>query len=447
MPKSNDGWEVVETSVDDNSGWEAVEADQPQQQGAGADYLSPAILGGTALGLGYAAKQYWQAPKRQLQPSESQFEAWRKQDPSLKGKLNEDVSKVLGNRVRDIGDQIKDFDETILGSKSSNLAEEISSGYPRFKQANYAKYSEALKLGEQEAMLAGKTFSNTGFNKDVIQKTLDSLKFEMPESEYNSLQKMIEEKSKVLTASGKSAKITQTLPLETVKSFKDSVAKSLPSNAQRRLNQFWGEYLENSGVKALKTANQKYSTFTKQDSALRKMMDPKTGIFNYNRLNKHIETRIKSGINSDFKSLMSALEEEVPEVGKKARDVYEARGKRLKLKQSARRLANWARKAEELAMEQDAIKSKAPIRTGGVRRLAGNTARTVANVARFGRPFMMGLNALNAVDQASIMNEIYQGKPGAYAVSPLGQLTKPSLEDIEGLMTGQGLIKDGRPMI
>lgn len=359
------------------AGGEFNETPTPQTNFAGMAGMGAAV-GGGLYGLG----RLWNVPKRQVRGVERQLLDMEKQIPSELSPATQrlpsravDVPSRIERQLSESRLAIKDFDDLTLASSAEDLAATVKSAFPKFRESNYQSYGNAVKTAEGVIAEAGKTLDTLGFDKNVIEKTLSDLEFSVPKEQLNSLKPMFREG------------LEKEISLGQAKKYVNNVAKDLPPDAQRALQKNWGQYLEDAGTPKAKQilagANKKYRLFLEQDAALRKLIDPKTGDYDYDKLYKYTIQRAKTRINSDFKKLMSDVSEVEPKIGSKAQNLYKLRIKRVEMQRTLNSLRKWLNKAEELVSKRAGVIEKHPIRLGGMAKAMGRGAGTLGRAILF----------------------------------------------------------------
>ncbi len=364
-----------------------------------SNFINAGIMGGLAAGTGLAGKaafDYWKRPQKLLVPVERELSEMTKIIPSMKGMHYQDIPGRIINQMAEQRLQIKDFDDLTLSTSAEDLASSVKTAYPKLRQHNFKAYGQALTEGENIIAKSGKQLNTLQFDEDVIAKTLKNLENRLPEEELTALKPMLRD----------AAKGEQKISLSSAKKYLETIRKKLPSEGQRTINKNWGKFLEKNAppevAKSLSQANLKYSDFLEQDAALRKLIDPKTGDYDYDKLYCYTLQRAKTKINSDFKKLMSGLSEIEPEVGTKAQKLYTLRTKRINMQRGLNSLKAWATKAGELVSQRTALLEKYPHRLKGAGKILGSIGKTAARAAIFkGMPMI----ATGALDPSSMLLE------------------------------------------
>lgn len=334
--------------------------------------VSPLDVGlGAGVGA-YAAGRAWNAPKRQVNVVEQQLQKLGKNIPSqLPPELQQlpsrgvDVPGRIARQLQEQRIQIKDFDDFVLSTSAEDLASTVKEVFPKFRELNFKAYGDAIKAGEELIEKSGSQLDTFGFDSKVIQKTTEALKYSIPDEQ---LKKLTEMQGAEKTIANKKLSLGQ------AKKYLEKVSKDLPPEAQRTLRSNWGKYLEEVGgndvKEVLSSANKKYAMFKEQDNALRKLIDPKTGEYDYDKIYRYTLQRAKTRINSDFKKLMSGLGEVSGDVKEKSKNLYYLRNKRVEMQRTLNTLRTWLNKAEELVSKKAAIIEKHPVRLGGLAKAA-----------------------------------------------------------------------------
>jgi len=221
-----------------------------------------------------------------------------------------------------------------------------------------------------------------------------------------------------------------TITLTQAKKYIETLKSDLPTEGQRIIDRKWGGFLEKNAPaevkEVLSKANIKYADFIEQDKALRKLIDPKTGDYDYDKLYRYTFQRAKTRINSDFKKLMSGLSEVEPEVGLKAGKLYSVRGKRIAMQRNINSLKTNIAKAEELVSKREALLAKYPQRLKGAGKLIGDVGKGVVRGALF-----RGLGAIGA----GMLDQGWQNTERTMGGNPLeviNQIIKPSVINPRG---------------
>lgn len=416
-----DKYKVQDQSLQDEWSQYVVKDTQSSGEESSKQGMLPTIAGiGTGVaalgGVAYGAKRlnnYMQAPKKLLSPIESELNSMQQKIPSMQGMRYQDIPGRIQNQIAESRLQIKDFDELALSTSAENLASSVKSAYPKLRESNFTAYGNTLKNGESLMEQAGKKLNTTQFDNEVIQKSIeDSIKDGVPEEQLAKLKRLSsrdlsQNELKILGIRGEKRFQLKDLTLTQAKGYLKNITKDLPGDTQRAIVKNWGTFLEKNAPPEVATdlasANQKYTDFLKQDKALRKLIDPKTGDYDYDKLYRYTLQRAKTRINSDFKNLMEGISKIDPEVGINAKDLYSMRAKRIEMQRRLNSLRTWLTKAEELVSKRAALLEKYPMRLKGAGKLVGNIGMNVGKKILTHGLMGVGLGAIDPT--GAVMNK------------------------------------------
>jgi len=343
----------------------------------GAGALGLGAVGVPLVGAGALAKgamDYWKRPQKLLAPIESELTGVARATQLPTGVRYQDLPKLIGSRMAEQRMQIKDFDDMTLATSSEELASSVKTAMPRLKQSNYETYGKMLEEGEQLISSSGKSLNTQQVGKlmgDIRQLAIEGGATEESVAHLAKLEDSL---------APQKVSLKRNMTLQQVKKTIDNAIKNSDTDTKALIRSRWGQFIEENAPsdvsKNLASANAKYKDFLEQNKALRKLTDPATGDYDYDKLFKYIFQRAKTRINSDFKKLMGGLAKIEPEVGAKTKDLLAARTKKIDMQRTLNSLRTWLNKAEELVSKRGALLEKFP------KRLGGGLGKTVGDIGR-----------------------------------------------------------------
>lgn len=381
--KQEDIFDTIASQSDSGDVFDRISPTEETPKANTVGSIAGGVAGLGAMGVaGYGAykgaqgvKNYWQAPSKMLSPIEQELTQMQQKMPSMQGMRFQDMPGRISSEMAEQRLQLKDFDDLTLATSAEDLASSVKSAYPKLRESNFAAYRNTLNVGEEAIIKTGTPLDGVKLNSDVIEKSATELRKYIPEDKLQSLKAITRNEG------------NRTISLQQAKKTIETIKKGLPSEGQRVVDKYWGKFLETNAppevAEGLTKANIKYTNFLEQEKALKKLIDPTTGDYDYDKLYRYTFQRAKTNINSDFKKLMSGLEEVAPEVGTKAKDLYALRGKRIEMKRTLNSLRTWLTKAEELISKREALLEKFPARLKSFGKHAGDVGKTLGRAAIF----------------------------------------------------------------
>jgi len=417
------------------------------------------IVGGTigmgALGYGAyragkGAVDWWQKPQRLIKPIESELDIIRQRNPSWKGTNSPDIPSLISGKAQEVKiigqSRIKDFTDrsiksqnilkdraakldNIIKSSTGDLAETIKADYPRFLKDTYKGYEAGLD-GIETFMADSKVqFKNTDIANLLEESFSDAIKEGIPENKLGNVRKLINELSP--TSPVNETLIEKPISFKQAKGYIKNIINDLPVEAQHRVAERWGQFLETAAppqVKGeLQVLNKAYKPFAEVRNTLSPFIKERMGIFNRKGVTDYISRYLKGRINTGTEELMKMLGEgnelatPISGVKEKFKSIQQLNVTKQNIEQAAEKtvisrqlrtakmqsairakveeLLTLKNKADVLVSKRAEIMGKYPKRTKGLARAATIVGESIVSKS-LGRaifPMAVGTQAIDAL--------------------------------------------------
>jgi len=245
--------------------------------------------------LGLAGQQIYNVPK-EYDKRISQVKADKQLQLNQYNLRSAEATKKLTQRLDDFNAQVlnKNLDETTYLIKTQS---------PQFLKNASDGYASGLKLSEDIMQSRGVKLNTLKFDSDVIEKTLAQLKDSIPEEKLSALKPMLRNVTEA----------ERPLTISQAKSYFNQVAKDLPPQAQIKLSENWGIFLEQNAPKevgvVLKTLNKEYQPIIQLREKLNSLSKNKFGEFDDAGIYRFLKDYVKKEQDLSTQSLLKLLEE------------------------------------------------------------------------------------------------------------------------------------------
>jgi len=262
---------------------------------------------------------------------------------------------------------IDEFDNKILNSSAENLSKTVKDNFPQLQKNVTSAYGAGMRGIENILEKNNVKFDALSFNTDVLDKTLSQAM--STGSLPNELSALTQAKEMTLPKFDSQGMMIDTPTSFTqMKGYVSSIINQDPnSKVSTMLRKNWGEFLEANAPPEVKeqlsSLNKSFKPYAEARTRLSKIMDTRTGEFDYKGLNKYFLEYAKSNIDNGTENLMRLLGEgndivtKISGVSDKFANLTEVKGQRTLL----REMLPTMQKSQQTLLNEVASKSKVEI--------------------------------------------------------------------------------------
>lgn len=356
-----------------------------------------------------------------------------------------DIAKKQKIYSSEISRKLNNFDNDILSKSVDELGNELKSTFPKFLNDTYKNYGKVLEGAELKLISTGKQLNTDDFVSKVLNKTIDdSIAVGVPEEKLSKLIKFRNDintkgESLIVGIDDKPMKIGEPVSVKQLKGNVRFLGEDIPKEATFKLKENWGNFLETNAPEVsddLFKANKGYRKVAQMRNAIYKVVDPQTGEFSKDKLNRmlysyaksNVETGLQETINliaqgneiaspaisvkQPFEQLKSskAVRKGIVKSAVESSRIAEAKSlaAQSKINEIQKKVddigletAKWSNKADKLLSQQKQIATKHPIRSGGI----GQIIRKAGGVAERAGIAAVTRGALRAVPYYTMIRD------------------------------------------
>lgn len=313
---STDGLKVIASlPQEDNS----QNAGQNIAKGVGM-----AAVGGGAYGLYKGGKWLVDPFVQKMQLHNDRISPFMQKNGIPSGIPVSDVPKIINGRLADLTKQnvalskdyktnLQGFDNNVKNGTVRDIADNLSKNYPAWRRSAWEGYGNGLQNIENEISNTGVSFPSDSFNKNVIQKTADTLDSRGLSKEAENFRNYAgSREGNLVMPDGNPS--TEPISFSNAKQAVTTLSNQNPK-AALELKANWGSHLQNDPVlsqvpginQKLTALNQSYMPFKQADNVAYSLVDPNTGGFDTKKLSNALHSYVKGQGNPQTTTFLKSL--------------------------------------------------------------------------------------------------------------------------------------------